>query len=133
MRHQTAEQSLPLHGTIKVKRSGCDWLTVSVPAVLSLAWLVVLFVPLASDFDPYGYNRVIVLIGADVLLLVIGVVSLIGACVRKTELGTSLCIAGVPAAHAVGYFLPEPINTLWWVVGTVALCVILIARGHKNC
>ena len=99
---------------------------------LVFAWLGALFMPLSNDLDPYGYNRGIVLVGLDAVLLLIGGVSLVGACIRKHVLRQAICVMALPVVHAVGYLMPEVINTLVWLTGSILLCFCLLAPGREG-
>jgi hypothetical protein len=99
---------------------------------LVFAWLGALFMPLSSGVDRYGYNRGIVLVGLDAVLFLIGVVSLVGACIRKHALRQAICVLGIPVVHAVGYFMPEVINTVVWLTGSILLCICLLAPGNEG-
>lgn len=74
--------------------------------VLSVGWLVLALGDASLPNDPYGYNKLFVGIGINVVFLALGTVAVILAGRRRYSWRMASLIVATPFVHALGMALP---------------------------
>ncbi len=95
-------------------------------SVISAVWLVLLFVPLPND--PDGEGRLVLLVGVDVVLFLIGIVALILAARRRCSWFVASLIAITPLLHWLGSTL-DVLGAIFIVVPSI---LVLIVTGAQQ-
>lgn len=98
-------------------------------ALISAAWLVLLFVPLPND--PDGEGRLVLLVGIDIILLLIGIVALILAGCRRYSWRIAALIAATPLLHGLGSLL-DVLGIVFIVVPSILILVCIGIQQFKE-